>query len=81
MTLLYVERWCSAASPVILARLYTTSGGLMVFGFVRTVGVFVFSQPFRPTNSRQRRAMLKVVRQHESEPVEPPANGPQSDMT
>jgi UDP-GlcNAc:undecaprenyl-phosphate GlcNAc-1-phosphate transferase len=73
--LLYAATVALGWLAVILARLDTTSGLLLV-GFVLTVGVFALgllaAVPVYE-NSRQRRAMLQVVRQHEPEPVEPPS--------
>jgi UDP-GlcNAc:undecaprenyl-phosphate GlcNAc-1-phosphate transferase len=54
---------------VLLARLDTVSGMLLV-GFVFTVGVFLLALVAAVPvyeNSRQRRAMLRVVREHDEE--------------
>jgi UDP-GlcNAc:undecaprenyl-phosphate GlcNAc-1-phosphate transferase len=72
--LLYAATVALGWLAVVLARLDTTSGLLLV-GFVLTVGTFLLgllaAVPVYE-NSRQRRAMLQVVRRHEPEPtVEP----------
>jgi UDP-GlcNAc:undecaprenyl-phosphate GlcNAc-1-phosphate transferase len=68
--LLYAATVALGWLAVILARLDTTSGLLLV-GFVLTVGTFLLgllaAVPVYE-NSRQRRAMLQVVRRHEPEP-------------
>jgi UDP-GlcNAc:undecaprenyl-phosphate/decaprenyl-phosphate GlcNAc-1-phosphate transferase len=68
--LLYAAGVALAWLALVLARLDTASGLLLV-GFVLTVGVFLLgllaAVPVYD-NSRQRRAMLRVVRRHEQEP-------------
>ena len=67
--LLYVTGASLAFLAVLLARLDTTSGLLLV-GFVLTVGLLLFgllSAVPVYANSRQRRAMLRVVREHDPE--------------
>ena len=74
--LLYAAGVALAWLALLLARLDVTSGLLLV-GFVLTVGLFllvlVAAVPVYE-NSRQRRAMLQVVRRHEPEPETPPAD-------
>jgi UDP-GlcNAc:undecaprenyl-phosphate GlcNAc-1-phosphate transferase len=69
--LLYAATVALGWLALILARLDTTSGLLLV-GFVLTVGTFLLgllaAVPVYE-NSRQRRTMLQVVRQHEPEPL------------
>ena len=69
--LLYAATVALGWLAVILARLDTTSGLLLV-GFVLTIGTFLLgllaAVPVYE-NSRERRAMLQVVRRHEPEPV------------
>ncbi len=71
--LLYAATIALGWLALILARLDTTSGLLLV-GFVLTVGTFVLgllaAVPVYE-NSRQRRAMLQVVRPHEVEGAPP----------
>jgi UDP-GlcNAc:undecaprenyl-phosphate GlcNAc-1-phosphate transferase len=70
--LLYATTLALGWLALILARLDTTSG-LMLVGFVLTIGVFLLALLAAVPvydNSRQRRAMLQVVRQHEPEPVD-----------
>ncbi len=71
--LLYAATIALGWLALILARLDTTSGLLLV-GFVLTVGAFVLgllaAVPVYE-NSRQRRAMLQVVRPHEVEGAPP----------
>jgi UDP-GlcNAc:undecaprenyl-phosphate GlcNAc-1-phosphate transferase len=67
--LLYAAGVCLGWLAVLLARLDTTSGLLLV-GFVMTVGVFLLALLAAVPvyeNSRQRRAMLRVVREHDEE--------------
>jgi UDP-GlcNAc:undecaprenyl-phosphate GlcNAc-1-phosphate transferase len=70
--LLYATTLALGWLALILARLDTTSGLLLV-AFVLTVGTFLLgllaAVPVYD-NSRQRRAMLQVVRQHEPEPLD-----------
>ncbi len=67
--LLYAAGICLGWLAVLLARLDTTSG-LILVGFVLTIGVFLLgllaAVPVYD-NSRQRRSMLRVVREHEPE--------------
>ena len=67
--LLYAAGLCLAWLAVLLARLDTTSG-LILVGFVLTIGTFLLgllaAVPVYD-NSRQRRSMLRVVREHEPE--------------
>jgi UDP-GlcNAc:undecaprenyl-phosphate GlcNAc-1-phosphate transferase len=69
VVLLYAAGLCLAWLAVLLARLDTTSGLLLV-AFVLTVGTFLMgllaAVPVYE-NSRQRRTMLRVVREHEPE--------------
>ena len=69
--LLYATTVALGWLAVILARLDVASGLLLV-GFVLTVGAFLLgllaAVPVYE-NSRHRRSMLQVVRQHEPEPV------------
>ena len=69
VVLLYAAGLCLAFLAVLLARLDTTSGLLLV-AFVMTVGTFLLgllaTVPVYE-NSRQRRAMLRVVREHDPE--------------
>lgn len=70
-TLLYAAGIALAWLAVLLARLDTPSGLLLV-GFVLTVGLFLLALLSAVPvydNSRQRRAMLQVVRQHERTPA------------
>ena len=72
--LLYAATLALGWLAVIVARLDATSGLLLV-GFVLTIGTFLLgllaAVPVYE-NSRQRRAMLQVVRQHEPEPARTP---------
>jgi UDP-GlcNAc:undecaprenyl-phosphate GlcNAc-1-phosphate transferase len=71
--LLYATTLALGWLALILARLDTTSGLLLV-AFVLTVGIFLLSLLAAVPvyeNSRQRRSMLQVVRQHEPEPLHP----------
>ncbi len=67
--LLYTAGVCLAWLAVLLARLDTTSG-LILVGFVLAIGVFLLgllaAVPVYD-NSKQRRSMLRVVREHEPE--------------
>jgi UDP-GlcNAc:undecaprenyl-phosphate GlcNAc-1-phosphate transferase len=67
--LLYAAGVCLGWLAILLARLDNTSGLLLV-GFVLTVGVFLLgllgAVPVYE-NSRQRRSMLRVVREHDAE--------------
>jgi UDP-GlcNAc:undecaprenyl-phosphate GlcNAc-1-phosphate transferase len=67
--LLYAAAVCLGWLAILLARLDTTSGLLLV-GFVITVGLFLLALLAAVPvyeNSRQRRAMLRVVREHDEE--------------
>ena len=69
--LLYAATLALGWLALILARLDTTSGLLLV-GFTLTIGTFLLvllSAVPVYENSRQRRAMLQVVRRHEPEPL------------
>jgi UDP-GlcNAc:undecaprenyl-phosphate GlcNAc-1-phosphate transferase len=69
VVLLYAAGICLGWLAILLARLDTGSGLLLV-GFVLTVGLFLLgllaAVPVYD-NSRQRRAMLRVVREHDEE--------------